>query len=306
MITSYCLKCGKLVPSGTPLLHSGVFLAKMCPECGITIERIEIDHDFFEMQEIQPRSFEQNDCYMVDITNKCDAACRSCYNKSVEDIPLSRIFDEILDIPKHARVLLSGGEPLQSEHIFDIVELLASNYYKPVLLSNGRHLTPETYNKLLDKGLSVSEGFPQISISLGVPGTNNTFYEALCNVRKSKVSDIAFTVENLDEVDEVVEVATCLRGQFQAVCIRTAFNGRDNGLYVSEIARRLGSDVLPVPSIHGYRSVVVEKDGIIYKIISWPTWGQYDVERYANRGVWYKGDNVVTTLVKNASPFPLP
>lgn len=295
-MTSYCLKCHKLVPSGTPVLHSGAFLLKNCPDCGINMELIEPDHDFFHNQESLPRTETQNDCYMVDITQKCDAGCTSCYNRGTEHRSITEFMEEVDATPKGSRILISGGEPLQRPNFETFFEYVSNTDRYPILLTNGAYLSISNYEKLLSAGLQRLES-PQIAVSLGLPHTNKTFQKAFANLHRMRVADIAFTISNLTEIESIEEIAASLRGQYEAICIRTAWDGNKTPLFVSEIVTKLGGDLLPT-TIHGYRTAMVEKRGIIYKIVSWPSFAQYDVERYANRGVWYKGDNVVATLVK--------
>jgi uncharacterized radical SAM superfamily Fe-S cluster-containing enzyme len=298
------MKCGKAVPSGVPTLHSGVFLTKNCPECGITMALIESDAAFFEAQETLPREYSQNDCYMIDVTGQCSAGCRSCYSRGGEHRKISDVVGEICELPRYSRVLLSGGEPLEHPEIDSIVYAAYQKGHQPVLLTNGAGLTLDCYRNLIRSGLTFSDA-PQIAVSLGLPGTNNTFKLAYDNLKQIKVADVAFTVETLDEIDTVQAIAATLRGHSESICIRTAWDGNTSGLFISDIVKRLDGTMIPSPTLHGYRNAMVEKDGIIYKVLSWPTWEQYDLERYHDRGVWYKGKNVVTEILSHVAPFPM-
>lgn len=301
-MTSHCLKCLELVPSFVRNTHDGVFLVKRCPICGETLTQIESDFAFYLNQEELPRTDSQNDCYMVDITTKCDAGCRSCYSRGSEHTSLLDFMQEVDALPAGSRVLISGGEPLQRPNFELCFSYASAAGHYPILLTNGAYLTEANYRKLLSAGLYCAES-PQIAVSLGVPGTNTTFDKAYDNLKRIKVSDIAFTVTCLDELDLVHEISEGLRGHYDAICIRTAWDGATPGLHISEMVQHMNGGLVPCPTLHGYRNAMVEKDGIIYKILSWPTKGQYDVERYRGRGVWYKGANVVETLI-NALPLP--
>ena len=294
---SYCPTCRELVPSGMPLLHSGVFLTKNCPDCGISMVKIESDPDFFHQQELLPRTTSQNDCYMIDITGQCDAGCRSCYHHGGEHRTIDQFAADLMTVPTGSRVLISGGEPLQHHQVTDFVSMAATAGMHPILLTNGAGLTAEVYQKLLDNGLMQTDT-PQIAVSLGIPGSNHTFPSAFTNLKERKVADVAFTISKLSELALVEQLANTLRGQYDAICIRTAWNGVDPGLYLSDIVQTLDGKMVLAPTLHGYRNAMVEKNGIIYKILSWPTWQQYDAGRYTGRGVWYRGDNVVNTLVR--------
>lgn len=296
-MTSLCPICREMVPGGTPILHSGVFLSKTCKKCGVNTVKIESDAHFFHRQETLPRTTSQNDCYMIDITGKCTAGCKRCYNRGGEDRHLTDFARELLQIPTGSRVLISGGEPLEHANCAGFIEMAAIAGMKPVLLTNGAGLTPRVMAELLDAGLHV-DGVPQVSVSLGLPGYNRTHKQVLENLKQVKVAMIAFTVADLSDLDTVQALAEQLDGQFDSICIRTAWDGSTPGLYLSDIARYLGGELLRNPTLHGYRNAQIIKHGIQYNLLSWPTWGQWDADRYAGRGVWYQGDNVVNTLVK--------
>jgi hypothetical protein len=235
---------------------------------------------------------------MVDITGQCNAACRSCYSKGGEHKNQEAVFAELDGLPCDSRPLISGGEPLQHPDCDTIIHYAATTGLNPVLLTNGAGLTIDRYLKLLESGLYCVGGIPQIAVSLGLPCTNTTFDAAYDNLHHIRVADIAFSISNLDEIRLIESIAENLRGHYEAICIRTSWDGSTDGLFVSDIVRVLDGDLLPHPTLHGYRNAMVMKNGITYKILSWPTYQQYDVDRYANRGVWYGGGNVVSTLVK--------
>lgn len=298
-MTSYCLKCRSLVPSWIKYSDGMVYLAKNCQQCGPTQALIERDWRWVLEQDEIPRTDSQNDCFMVDITGKCDAGCRSCYHQGGEHKGIDAINNEFDAVPVFSRLLLSGGEPLQHPEVAQVVQLASELGLFPVLLTNGAGLTPTVLERLLHAGLEQTDGVPQVAVSLGFHYTNRTFVAAYENVKQIQVADIAFSVSYLDELKQVEEIAESLRGHYDTVCIRTSWDGSATGLFVSDIVRVLGGDLIPAPTLHGYRNAMVVKNGITYKILSWPNWKQYDCERYQGRGVWYGGDNVVSTLVKN-------
>jgi hypothetical protein len=259
--------------------------------------KIESDRDFFETQERLPRTKSQNDCYMIDITGQCNAGCRSCYSRGGDHRTLAQFAEELIAVPSGSRVLISGGEPLQRPDYLRFVRLVADVGMHPVLLTNGAGLTRDALITLVENGLSMRES-PQVAVSLGLPGTNTTFDEAYRNLQQIKVADIAFTVSELSEIEQVQDIVRGLKGHFDSICIRTAWDGSTPGLFLSDMVKSMPGLLLDCPTLHGYRNAMVINDGIFYKFLSWPTWEQWDTERYSRRGVWYQGDNVVNTLVK--------
>lgn len=296
-MTSYCLKCRDLVLSWIRYSEGKVYLAKHCVKCGHTETEIESDWEYTLSQDNLPRTSSQNDCYMIDITQKCDAGCRSCYSRGTAHRSIVDFMEELESIPKASRVLISGGEPLQRPNFELFFTATANMGHFPILLTNGAYLTMPVYEKLLSGGLCCY-GSPQIAVSLGLPGTNTTFKRSFANLQQIKVADIAFTIDSVSEIPLVIDLSTKLRGHYDSICIRTAWDGSNSGLFVSDIIKTLNGELVLGPTPHGYRSAMVHKDGILYKILSWPSWKQWDKERYEGRGVWYKGDNVVNTLVK--------
>ncbi len=80
------------------------------------------------------------------ITDRCDLACTHCYRDKVKpDLPLEslkKIFENFRRLrdsmpQKKARVQIAGGEPLLSEHLFSVLDLVASAGYQSRILTNG-------------------------------------------------------------------------------------------------------------------------------------------------------------------------
>ena len=272
-----------------------VYFVKTCCTCGdasVPIERLE----FFNATEYLPRVYSQNDCYMVNVTDFCTNSCRDCYNRGGKHRPLSDIMREVLTYPVGSRILLSGGEPLERPHLDLVIKTVSVHGYKPVLLTNGGLLSEDTYKRVLDCGLYVTN-VPQISVSLGIPGTNRSFDAAYENILRCNVALIAFSVQSVDEVLEVERIAKELRGHYDEICIRTSWDGHTCPLFLSDISNALQAKIINDDTLYGYRGVKVEKDGIRYNLLSWSDISSFDRDRYRNRGVWYKGKNVVETLI---------
>lgn len=294
-MNTICHICGSEVNGVYDTDELYAYFVKQCPNCGELRVPIE-NRDFFDATEYLPRCYSQNDCYMVNVTDFCTNSCRDCYNRGGKHRDIRDIMDEVYRYPMGSRILVSGGEPLERPNIEFVVECIANGGYKPVLLTNGGLLSEDMYSRLTGSGL-YHEHLPQISVSLGIPGTNRSFDSAYDNVARQKVQIIAFSVNCVEEVLEVERIAESLRGQYGEVCIRTSWDGRNNNVFLGDIDHILHGERLSSPTLYGHRSVQIMKNGIRYSLLSWSDITCFDRNRYANRGVWYKGKNVVETLI---------
>lgn len=294
MTTAYCHKCMTLQPAA---LYFGT-MTVVCQKCGKSESIVEPDRELFALLEHLPRTHEQDDCVMIDVTGKCKAACQYCYKRTGGHRTLEEIIEDADEANQH-RILLSGGEPTEWPHLKEAVRAI-SRHKETILLTNGSNLTSELLDALVKYGLSIRDGWPQVAVSLQLPGRRKLWNEAYRNLRDIKVEMIAFTVSDADDVEEALGIARVLRDQCRLFCFRTSWTPNKSQPYMSEVISAIDGDLLAVPSPYGYRSAAVDKDGMQIRIISWPSIYQYDSARYADRGVWYRGNNVVTTLIRDA------
>ena len=111
------------------------------------------------------------------ITKKCNYACKHCYSDSNygEDVNELR-FDEITEIVNNFKqnnvpvILLSGGEPLIREDIFDIIQHITNQKIRTSLSTNGSLIDSNTAKSLKKLGISY------VGISLdGMKDKNDEF-----------------------------------------------------------------------------------------------------------------------------------
>ncbi len=79
----------------------------------------------------------------LNITNKCNLRCRTCFKDSGTAFPdelpfedLRRIMDQMFDL-NAKRVVVSGGEPMIREDIFDILKYLVDGDVRILFVTNG-------------------------------------------------------------------------------------------------------------------------------------------------------------------------
>jgi hypothetical protein len=94
----------------------------------------------------------------VEVTDACDLWCPGCYrHRLAGHRSLADVKEEIVTISGLTncdRIAIAGGEPLLYPHIVEVVEFIARQGLKPVLLTNGVRLTPDLASDLRKAGLA--------------------------------------------------------------------------------------------------------------------------------------------------------
>jgi organic radical activating enzyme len=104
-----------------------------------------------------PWSVTDNPGGWVEVTDTCDMVCPGCYRHRLEGHrPLEQVKRDIhlcREKTNCDRMAIAGGEPLLYPDIVEVVDYVARLGMKPLLLTNGQHLTPELGKALKDAGL---------------------------------------------------------------------------------------------------------------------------------------------------------
>lgn len=111
------------------------------------------------------------------ITKRCNFTCKHCYssadfNPGQEELGLDEIKSAIdqMKALKVPVILLSGGEPMMHEHIFEIIEYIKASGIRVSLSTNGSLITKDTALRLKSLGVSY------VGISLdGIGEINDRF-----------------------------------------------------------------------------------------------------------------------------------
>ncbi|MCZ7383092.1 MAG: radical SAM protein [Candidatus Methanoperedens sp.] len=89
---------------------------------------------------------------LLNITNKCNLACRHCYigRTGTEEISLNTFEKAVSQFEDMGglKLMISGGEPLVHSDFFTLMEILPSYELRVVLLSNGTLIDEKTAKKL--------------------------------------------------------------------------------------------------------------------------------------------------------------
>ncbi len=160
-------------------------------------------------------------------TKKCNLSCKHCYRESGPDVKSTNelttnegktLIDQIKDAGFKI-LILSGGEPLLREDIFELASYAHSNGLRPALGSNGTMIS----NKIAEK--IVISGIPVVSISLDSARAryhddfrnyNGSWKKAIKGIKNSidaglKVQiNTTLTENNFDEFKDIVDLANNL------------------------------------------------------------------------------------------------
>lgn len=105
-----------------------------------------------------PWNLADNAISWLEPTSKCNLYCDGCYreNRKGSHKPLNEIADELIVFKKFRKtdgVSIAGGEPLTHPQIVEIVRLVKSHGWKPVINTNGELLTKELLLELKKAGV---------------------------------------------------------------------------------------------------------------------------------------------------------
>jgi len=161
-----------------------------------------------------------------EVTRRCNLSCVHCrasalrgpYPGELDTGRCLRLLDEIAAFSRPI-IILTGGEPLLREDIFEIADYGNRKGLRMVLATNGTLLSEETVGEMLRSGIrrvSVSiDGQDREShdVFRGVPGA---FDEAIRGIDMLKKGGMEFqinttiTQKNLDQIEAILELAVAL------------------------------------------------------------------------------------------------
>ena len=83
----------------------------------------------------------------VDLTHRCNMACRNCYIpvRELPDLPVEWLYGVLSRLPRRARIRLAGAEPTVRRDLPEIITRVRALGHIPVLLTNGLKLGRRTY-----------------------------------------------------------------------------------------------------------------------------------------------------------------
>jgi radical SAM protein with 4Fe4S-binding SPASM domain len=151
----------------------------------------------------------------VQITGRCDKACRHCYLGQPEDRDMDReTFETILDQfsgVQGLKIMVSGGEPACHPQFMTMTQTLSSRPLRAILITHGEWIRPE-------ESVELGKRFQQIQISLdGLERGHDSlrgegsFKRTAAGIRSLREAGVPVSVgtmvhpRNLDEFDEMAK-----------------------------------------------------------------------------------------------------
>ena len=128
---------------------------------------------------------------MIDITHRCNMACRNCYipNRTIPDLDAKWLSGIFARLPRGTFIRLVGAEPTMRNDLPDLIRDVRAHGHHPVILTNGLKLADRAYVRILkDAGLRV------VYLSMN-GGFDDDLYEAIDELRCATRKQQAF--ENL-------------------------------------------------------------------------------------------------------------
>jgi hypothetical protein len=105
-----------------------------------------------------PWSLTDNPGGWVEVTDTCDLASPGCYRHQLHGhVPLAQVEANILTVKRLTncdRMAIAGGEPLLYPRILEVVEFVARQGIKPMLLTHGERLTLDLARDFKRAGLA--------------------------------------------------------------------------------------------------------------------------------------------------------
>lgn len=95
---------------------------------------------------------------IVDITHRCNMACRNCYipNRTIPDLDAGWLSGIFARLPRGTFVRLVGAEPTMREDLPELIRSVRHHGHHPLLVTNGLKLADRTYLRTLkDAGLQI-------------------------------------------------------------------------------------------------------------------------------------------------------
>ncbi|MBW1893390.1 MAG: heme b synthase [Deltaproteobacteria bacterium] len=186
-------------------------------------------------------------------TRNCNLSCKHCrasatmgpYSGELDTSASLKLLDQIAQVGKPI-VILTGGEPLLREDIFEVAGYGTSIGLRMVMAPNGTLITKPIAEKMAKAGIA------RISISLDgataeshdkFRGVKGAFEGALCGIQYAKDAEIEFQINttitktNLDEIPAILDLAVKLEAAAHHIFLLVP-TGRGKYIVDQEITAR--------------------------------------------------------------------
>jgi len=158
-----------------------------------------------------------------EVTRNCNLNCAHCraaaknqdYAGELDTSAALRLLDQIAEVGRPI-IILTGGEPLMREDIFELAEYGTQKGLRMVMAPNGTLITETVARKMIDTGIQ------RISVSLdgatkerhdGFRGVEGAFEGALRGIEAAKSQGVEFQINttiskyNYDQIPDILKLA---------------------------------------------------------------------------------------------------
>ena len=183
-------------------------------------------------------------------TRRCNLACKHCravaedhpYDNELDTRASFRLLEQIKEVGDPI-IILTGGEPLLREDIFDIAAFGTKLGLRMVMAPNGTLITRDNAKKMKDSGIK------RISVSLdgstpethdAFRGLENAFENSIRGIKIAKAAGIEFQINttitktNLDQIPKILDLAENLGAKAHHIFLLVP-TGRGKYIVDSEI-----------------------------------------------------------------------
>ena len=293
---SICEHCYRHVPAVRFERDGSIWLSKICKWHGESEHLVEPNADFYINYKSKKPG---NNCYALDITNRCNLNCPHCY-QIPDNTSKDPSIDQIINLIKSwdddgYGIALMGAEPTARKDLSELCQAIQALPGKPrgiMILTNGVYLSDYDYakefldmpNVLWTIGLNHPDYQGHTVRAKQIAGIEN------CLKLGMKIKNVSYTLETISQLEycleEIQEFGLRICNQYR-VRVGTDI-GRHPGeekIYLSELVERVIAICDRKGWTHEYDPEFGIKvhypmriNGILVKIIQWPDVRTIDLE----------------------------
>lgn len=293
---SVCNHCYRHIPGVVFERDGKIWLSKKCEEHGIMEEVVEVDAEFYyNINRVQYRTI---DSIMFESTDRCQLSCPHCYHlpdNKTTDLPLDLLLAKVLNYPRKFKPMIAGAEALLYKDIIPLAHTLEERFGLVRILTNGIRLADADFAKEL---LSNRKVLPAVGLNHYTYQGKAVHAKQLRGIANAKeygeLSDINYTLEDLDHLPEIFEEIEQLRDdKLKVVRIRAgSFIGRSSdtnrnylSITIKKLKELLGDELVAAPEDDNPYHHMFKWRGLSLRIIQWPDVKNIDLEELTS-GPW--------------------
>ena len=167
--------------------------------------------------------------YVFELTSRCNLACKHCHvggeaqdscYEELDTIGVKKILDDLAALPQYKMIVLSGGEPLVRDDIFEIIEYSRNLGFYPVLATNATLIDQQTAISLKKAGIyGIATSIDSINPAKHdeFRGNNGSLEKTLEGIKHIQSQGLYVQINttisklNIDELEEILKFTDQLR-----------------------------------------------------------------------------------------------